>query len=90
MTNSYISNNSDFGKHRRLDVDGSKEVSEAEVTEGLFLLCGAELDSDGFSWISRGISDTGNLNKDQFKKVFIGLGMLAGLLAVQSIKLSRE
>jgi hypothetical protein len=60
---------SHFAMPRRLDVDGSKEVSEAEVSEGIFLLSGAQLDSDGFARFSRGISDNGNLNKDQFKKV---------------------
>ncbi len=55
-------------------MDGSKEVSEAEVSEGIFLLCGAQLDSDGFAWFSKGISDNGYLNKEQFNKV--GVSML--------------
>ena len=53
----------------RLDVDGSDGVSEVEVTEGLFLLCGAQLGSDGFARFVRDISDDGNLTKNQFRKV---------------------
>ena len=56
---------------RRLDVDGSDGVSEVEVAEGLFLLCGAQLGPDGFARFVRGISDDGNLTKKQFRQVCV-------------------
>lgn len=53
----------------RIDVDTSDSISEIELEEGLFLICGARVDSTGFNCLAKGITTNKSFNKIQFRKV---------------------
>ena len=60
----------------RMDVNQNKRVSEVEMSEGLFLLCGAQLAPEGFRQFANSGCDDANccisgdgISKEQFRRV---------------------